>query len=160
MEQNQDKSLEEIEEEEKSEASNVPQITDDAARSLVCDDCGKRFRGTAEVEFHASKTQHENFSQSVEEIAPLTEEEKKAKLEALREKLAAKRAVQSEQDKADQKRNEVSLVPEETGLVLRSLGNPAKEYEGVTGSEGRSCQKRTDEGCGEEEGREAGGYRG
>jgi hypothetical protein len=38
----------------------------------------------------------------------LTEEEKKARLAELREKLAAKRAVQSEQDKADQKRNEVS----------------------------------------------------
>ena len=38
----------------------------------------------------------------------MTEEEKKAKLQELREKLAAKRAIQSEQDKADQKRNEVS----------------------------------------------------
>ena len=37
----------------------------------------------------------------------MTEEEKKAKLEELRQKLAAKRSGMSEQDKADKKRNEV-----------------------------------------------------
>ena len=107
LEKNQDKSIDEIQEESSASASAIPAITDDAARSLVCDDCGKKFRGTAEAEFHATKTQHENFSQSVEEIAPLTEEQKKEKLEALRQKMAAKRAIQSEQDKVDQKRNEV-----------------------------------------------------
>lgn len=76
------------------------------ARSLVCDDCGKRFRSTAQAEFHATKSGHENFSESTEEIKPLTEEEKKQKLEELREKLAAKRATQAEQDKEDRKRNE------------------------------------------------------
>jgi UBX domain-containing protein 1/4 len=42
----------------------------------------------------------------------LTEEGKQAKLADLREKLAAKRALQSEQDKVDKKKNEVinSLV--------------------------------------------------
>lgn len=109
LEKNQDKTLDEIEEESKGSGSAVPTITDDAARSLRCDDCGKLFRNAAEAEFHATKTQHENFSQSTEEIAPLTEEEKKAKLEALKEKLAAKRAGMSEQDKIDQKRNEVRI---------------------------------------------------
>lgn len=37
----------------------------------------------------------------------MTEEEKKAKLEELRERLAAKRAAQLEQEKIDKKRNEV-----------------------------------------------------
>jgi hypothetical protein len=37
----------------------------------------------------------------------LTEEEKKARLEELREKLKAKRATQSVADKEEQKRNEV-----------------------------------------------------
>jgi hypothetical protein len=50
---------------------------------------------------------HTDFSESTEEIAPLTEEEKKAKLEELRERLKAKRSVQSVQDKADAKKNEV-----------------------------------------------------
>ena len=80
------------------------------ARSLICNECGKKFRSQAQAEFHASKTTHVDFAESVEEIAPLTEEEKKAKLEELRRKLAEKRAGTSEQDKADQKKNEVSNV--------------------------------------------------
>jgi UBX domain-containing protein 1/4 len=78
----------------------------ETARSLVCNECGKKFRSTAQAEFHASKTEHQDFSESTEEIAPLTEEEKKAKLQELREKLAAKRAGMSEQEKLDRKRNE------------------------------------------------------
>jgi len=47
-----------------------------------------------------------NFEESTEEIAPLTEDERKARLEELRAKLAEKRAGQSEQDKLDKKRND------------------------------------------------------
>jgi transcription elongation GreA/GreB family factor len=50
---------------------------------------------------------HADFSESTEEIAPLTEEEKKQKLVELREKVAAKRANQAIVDKEEQKRNEV-----------------------------------------------------
>jgi hypothetical protein len=50
---------------------------------------------------------HENFSESTEEIAPLTEEEKKQKLEDLRAKMAEKRAKQAIVDKEEQKKNEV-----------------------------------------------------
>ena len=80
----------------------------EVAKSLVCNECGKKFRSQAQAEFHASKTEHVDFAESTEEIAPLTEEEKKAKLEALRQKLAEKRSGMSEQDKIDKKRNEVS----------------------------------------------------
>ena len=51
------------------------------ARSLLCKECGKRFRGVSQAEFHASKTEHQDFEESTEEIAPLTEEEKIARLE-------------------------------------------------------------------------------
>ncbi|KAL9593069.1 MAG: hypothetical protein Q9219_007685, partial [cf. Caloplaca sp. 3 TL-2023] len=76
------------------------------ARSLVCNECGKKFRNQAQAEFHASKTQHTDFAESQDEITPLTKEEKKAQLDELRLKLAAKRAGASEQDKLDKKRNE------------------------------------------------------
>ncbi|EED23753.1 UBX domain protein, putative [Talaromyces stipitatus ATCC 10500] len=109
LEANQDKSLDEI----KSATANTnedegaPALNPgEEARSLVCNECGKKFRSQAQAEFHASKTEHTDFSESTEEVAPLTEEERKARLAELREKLAAKRAIQSEQDKADQKRNE------------------------------------------------------
>lgn len=56
--------------------------------------------------YHATKTEHTDFSESTEEIAPLTEDEKKAKLEELRERLQAKKAAQADKDKEDAKRNE------------------------------------------------------
>lgn len=76
-------------------------------RSLVCNECGKKFRSQAQAEYHASKSEHVDFQESTEEIAPLTEEQKQLRLEELRQKLASKRAVQSEQEKEDKKRNEV-----------------------------------------------------
>ena len=50
---------------------------------------------------------HDQFSESTEEIAPLTEEEKKQRLQELREALAEKRSKQSLVDKEEQKKNEV-----------------------------------------------------
>ncbi|KAJ5638440.1 UBX domain protein [Penicillium herquei] len=112
LEDNQDKSLEEIKESQTQEAEDDegPALQPgEEARSLVCNDCGKKFRSHAQAEYHASKTQHVDFSESTEEIAPLTEEQKQQRLTELRERLAAKRAVQSEQDKVDQKRNEQNV---------------------------------------------------
>lgn len=54
-----------------------------------------------------ANSDHTDFSESTEEIAPLTEDEKKAKLEELRERLKAKRAAQSELDKETARQNEV-----------------------------------------------------
>ena len=79
----------------------------EVAQSLVCNDCGRQLRSHAQAEFHASKSGHINFSESTEVIKPLTEEEKKLKLEELRRKAAEKRAGALDVDKAEQKRNEV-----------------------------------------------------
>jgi len=79
---------------------------EELAKSLVCDDCGKKFRSHAQAEWHAAKTEHTNFSESTEELKPLTEEEKKAKLEELRSRAAARRVAQVETDKAQAKKNE------------------------------------------------------
>ncbi|KAG6008661.1 hypothetical protein E4U21_004016 [Claviceps maximensis] len=117
LEDNQDKSLDEIqaeasksqdadEEEDAETKAKIAELETGNARSLVCNDCGKKFRNHDLATFHATKTDHTDFSESIEEIAPLTEEEKKAKLEELRERLRAKRSVQSVQDKEDAKRNE------------------------------------------------------
>ncbi|KAF1987858.1 hypothetical protein K402DRAFT_392151 [Aulographum hederae CBS 113979] len=110
LDKNQEKSVEDLKAEQASaaaESSEGPALQPgEEARSLVCNDCGKKFRSTAQAEFHASKTEHTDFSESTEEIKPLTEEEKKAKLEELRQKLAEKRAGMSEQDKEDKRKNE------------------------------------------------------
>ncbi|KAF4582245.1 UBA/TS-N domain containing protein [Ophiocordyceps camponoti-floridani] len=115
LEDNQEKSLEEIQdasndanedEDEAETRAKIAELETGKARSLVCNECGKRFRNQDLASYHATKTEHTDFSESTEELAPLTEDEKKAKLEELRERLKAKKAVQSVQDKEDQKRNE------------------------------------------------------
>lgn len=112
LETNQDKTIEEIKQQQAGaaadDASEEPPVLKpgEEARSLVCEDCGKKFRSMNQATFHGEKTGHENFAESTEEIAPLTEEEKKQRLQELREKLAEKRAKESEQDKEDRKRNE------------------------------------------------------
>lgn len=92
---------------QKKNSASAPQAEGDAvAKSFICNDCGNKLRGMAEVQFHGEKSGHDDFAESAEEIAPLTEEEKAAKLVALRDRLAAKKAVISEEDKSIQKRNE------------------------------------------------------
>uniref|UniRef100_A0A2M4AL81 Putative ubiquitin regulatory protein n=1 Tax=Anopheles triannulatus TaxID=58253 RepID=A0A2M4AL81_9DIPT len=71
------------------------------AKSLKCDECGKLFKSQEEVEFHAAKTQHSSFSESTEEKKPLTEEEKKAQLALLEEKMKRKRQEREENEKKE-----------------------------------------------------------
>lgn len=137
LEDNQNKSIEDIQADEASKAEDdddaetkakIAELETGQAKSLVCNDCGKRFKNEDLASFHAAKTyalvrppleaekcnanlfnsQHTDFSQSTEEIAPLSEEEKAIRLQELREKLQAKRALQSVKDKEDHKRNEVT----------------------------------------------------
>lgn len=103
---NSEKTIEDIKAEETADLEKKATEAAEEAKSLICNECGKRFRGAAQAEYHATKTEHTDFSESTEEIAPLTEEEKKAKLEELKQKLSVKRAAQVEQDKIDKKRNE------------------------------------------------------
>jgi hypothetical protein len=136
LEDNQDKPIDEIkaaaaakeeDDDEDDTEAKIKEIETGKAASLVCNECGKKFRNHDLATYHATKTyvelahvrdnltdkaysEHTDFSESTEEIAPLTEDEKKAKLEELRERLQAKRALQSVKDKEDQKRNEVSRL--------------------------------------------------
>ncbi|ADV23763.1 DNA-binding protein [Cryptococcus gattii E566] len=82
--------------------------SDAVAKSIKCSECGKIFRSQATASFHAEKSGHDQFEESTEEIKPLTEEEKKAKLQELREKLAIKRAAQSKEDEKANRANENS----------------------------------------------------
>ncbi|KAF2673435.1 hypothetical protein BT63DRAFT_421587 [Microthyrium microscopicum] len=111
LEKNADKSIEDLKAE--STASDAPAISATplegaglTASSWMCNECGKKFRTTTEMQFHANKSGHTDMAESIEEIAPLTPEEKAAKLAALKEKLAAKRATNADQDKEDRKKNE------------------------------------------------------
>jgi UBX domain-containing protein 1/4 len=166
LDKNQDKSLEEIkaEDAENTTVTNIkPDETGEQARSLVCNECGKMFRNTALAEFHASKTyvhytsisreeallilprlsDHTDFSESTEEIAPLTEEQKKAKLEELRIKLAAKRAEGSEQDKLDKKKNDE--IRRKATKESQDIREQLQNKERIKEAEQKRKEKRADE---------------
>ena len=165
LEINQDKSFDEILATSAAEAERDPNTEPAAlnpgeeAHSLVCNECGKKFRSQAQAEFHASKTQHVDFAESTDEIAPLNEAEKKARLEELRHKLAEKRAGMSEQDKVDKKRNEVCpmlMVPLCYVDSNRFSGNSQKEHQRDSGCEGRSEKEGAAQGGRREKKRKAG----
>lgn len=80
LEDNQDKSLEDI----KAPAAKGKDHDDDpnelppnlmegeVAKSLVCNECGKRFRSHAQAEFHASKTLDPHFNFAARSYTILT----------------------------------------------------------------------------------------
>ena len=76
--------------------------------SSRCGDCGKLFKSTSEAEYHATKSGHENFEESTEEIAPLTEEQKVERLAELKAKAAARKKEAEIKAKEEEKRNTVS----------------------------------------------------
>ncbi|CAI8049983.1 UBX domain-containing protein 1 [Geodia barretti] len=70
-------------------------------QSLKCDDCGKFLKSELDAQAHASRTGHANFSESTEAIRPLTEEEKKAQLARLEDKIKHKRAEREQKEKEE-----------------------------------------------------------
>lgn len=63
--------------------------------------CGKLFQSSLEVEYHATKSGHDSFSESLEERKPLTEDEKRDKLKMLEEKMKQKRKEREENEKKE-----------------------------------------------------------
>ncbi|KAK6839780.1 hypothetical protein PG990_011389 [Apiospora arundinis] len=108
LEKNQDTPIDELQAEEATGPSvNAEALGDgQVAQSIVCNDCGKKFRTQELAGFHAEKTGHDDFAESTEELAPLTEEERAQRLQDMRAALAEKRAKQAIIDKEEQKRNE------------------------------------------------------
>lgn len=80
------------------------------AKSIKCDDCGKLFRTSTEVEFHAAKSGHSNFSESTEEKKPLTEEEKKEQLAKIEAKLKQRRLEREAREKQEELEREKTRI--------------------------------------------------
>jgi hypothetical protein len=94
-----------------------------------------------------------NNSLTTTQIKPLTEEEKKAKLAELREKLAAKRAVQSKEDEKSARANEASpdrLTFCAPSCWLTRTGSPTKSRSGLGEDQGGSAAEGDQQGGGAE----------
>lgn len=79
-------------------AEAAGEASGEEAKSIKCDDCGKLFKTSEEVEFHAVKSGHTSFSESTEEKKPLTEEEKQEKKRNLEEKIKQRRKEREEKE--------------------------------------------------------------
>jgi uncharacterized UBP type Zn finger protein len=144
LEKNQDKSVDDIKAEQAEASEEPPALKPgEEAKSLVCDECGKKFRSVAQAEFHGTKSGHENFSESTEEIAPLTEEEKKQKLEDLKNKLAAKRAAQADADKEDRKRNE--QIRMKSTKESQDIKEELQKKERIKEAQAKRAEKKADD---------------
>ncbi|XP_066155788.1 UBX domain-containing protein 1 [Euwallacea fornicatus] len=88
------------------ESSIAPPVS----KSIKCDDCGKLFKTNDEVEFHASKTGHDNYSESTEEKTPLTEEEKKEQLAKIEAKLKQRRMERELREKEEARLREKNRI--------------------------------------------------
>lgn len=75
------------------------------------------------------RREHVDFAESTEEIAPLTDAEKKAKLAELRERAKERQALKEKVDKEEAKKNEVSLLlpNPSTVFLLPTIANPFLE---------------------------------
>lgn len=154
LDQNQDKPLDELRGGSSTSSSNEQatggrldadgdqaEATGTSA-SLKCTDCGKLFSTPERAQFHATRTDHQNFEESTEVIKPLTEEEKIAKLAELRERLAAKRAAQAATDLQETKKNEA--IRRKKTQETESLKEELKRKEQLKQVEQRKQEKRED----------------
>lgn len=97
------------------------------AKSIKCEDCGRLFKTNLEVEFHATKSGHANFSESTEERKPLTEEEKKAQMRLIEEKIAKKRNEREEREKQEALERERMRI--KSGKDMSEVRRKAEEEE-------------------------------
>jgi len=73
--------------------------TEEQAKSYKCNTTGKLFKSMADLELHANRTGHTDFSESTEEIKPLTAEQKAAKILEIKALLKTKRDQRLEEER-------------------------------------------------------------
>jgi len=112
------------------------------AKSIKCSECGKIFKNTALANFHAEKSGHDQFEESTEEIVPLTEEEKKQKLEELRQKMAEKRAEKAVEEARENKVNET--LRRKAGKDMNKIKEDLRLKEALKEAEAKKREKIED----------------
>jgi len=126
-----------------SDSSKNEDNADVEAKSLKCDDCGKLFKADGkELELHAERTGHSNFSESTEEIRTLNDEEKQAQLLKLQERIKLRRGERIEKEKKDELQREISRRT--TGKQLSSIKAEFAEKEMKKIAEERKREKESD----------------
>lgn len=107
-----------------SPAANLP-------KTWKCVETGKLFNSMQGVELYAERTGRSNFEESTEQIKPLTEEEKQAKKNALKAKIARLKREREAKEKADK-------------LERERRRRREGQHEGVMREEGRRIKMKYD----------------
>ncbi|KAJ1753542.1 hypothetical protein IW139_004453 [Coemansia sp. RSA 353] len=102
-----DEPLDKPDETPSTEPADPSSVSDEQAQSLVCNECNKQFKNEELAQYHAVKSGHTDFAQSTDAVKPLSEEEKKRKLAELQDRIAEKRRLRDEEEKQDQRKNEI-----------------------------------------------------
>uniref|UniRef100_A0A1I7ULE7 UBX domain-containing protein n=1 Tax=Caenorhabditis tropicalis TaxID=1561998 RepID=A0A1I7ULE7_9PELO len=113
------------------------------AASFKCDDCGKLLADEDAIMFHASKTKHENFSESSEQIKPLTAEEKAAKVLEIREKIKVHQEKKAKLEAEEAREKERKR--REDGKAMIAHKEAARDREIREAAEQRRREKSEDE---------------
>lgn len=108
-------------------------------KSIKCDDCGKLFKSELDVQAHAARTQHSNFSESTDAIRPLTAEEKQQQLAKLEERRKQKKLEREEQEKKEAISRE--KVRRKTGKELSEIKQKMELQEAKKIAEERKREK-------------------
>ncbi|KAJ7777421.1 ubiquitin-related domain-containing protein [Mycena metata] len=112
------------------------------AKSIKCSECGKIFRNTAVAQFHAEKSGHQEFEESTDEIKPLTEEEKKAKLAELRQKMTEKRERKAIEDAKEAKISET--IRRKSGKDMGAIKEDMEKRQALKDAEQKKKDKIED----------------
>ncbi|PLW08441.1 hypothetical protein PCANC_16068 [Puccinia coronata f. sp. avenae] len=91
----------------KASTPNHNEKKGEMAKGLKCADCGKFFKNNPLASYHSEKSGHINFDEVEYEDKPLTEEEKQARLDRLREQLKERQLAKKKVEENERKVNEV-----------------------------------------------------
>ncbi|XP_014661839.1 PREDICTED: UBX domain-containing protein 1-A-like isoform X2 [Priapulus caudatus] len=108
-------------------------------KSLKCDECNRNFRREIDVEAHAVKTGHSSFSESTEEVKPLTEEEKQQQMQKVQEKIKERREQREEKERKEKLDKEMQR--RRTGKEMVESKNRIQEQEMKKMAEERKKEK-------------------
>ncbi|OWF46591.1 UBX domain-containing protein 1-like [Mizuhopecten yessoensis] len=112
------------------------------AKSLKCDECGKLLKGEMDAQAHAARTQHSQFSESTDEIKPLTAEEKAEQMRKLQEKIKMNRLEREEKEKQEALAREIQR--RQSGKMIVNTKQKFEEAEIKKLAEQRQREKRDD----------------
>uniref|UniRef100_A0A915J228 UBX domain-containing protein 1 n=1 Tax=Romanomermis culicivorax TaxID=13658 RepID=A0A915J228_ROMCU len=113
------------------------------ASSYKCDDCGRMLKNEQEIEFHAAKTNHANFSESTDTIKAMTPEEKREQMKKLQERLRLRREQKDMEEK--QKAIEMEKNRRKMGQEMLAARERIQEEEMKKAAEERKRQKIEDD---------------